>query len=92
LQLKSLYVVANISKSKNESKSQRRRLCVKHIHVVANISKSKNESKSQLSQTPSQNDDVVANISKSKNESKSQHPRSFEIMKPSCCKYQQIKE
>ncbi len=40
-------VVANISCSKNESKSQHHAAVPDHIFVVANISCSKNESKSQ---------------------------------------------
>ena len=40
-------VVVNISKSKNESKSQQRGSVKKNKFVVVNISKSKNESKSQ---------------------------------------------
>ncbi len=40
-------VVVNISKSKNESKSQRHNHLESLLFVVVNISKSKNESKSQ---------------------------------------------
>ncbi len=40
-------VVVNISKSKNESKSQHAEIMAKRQVVVVNISKSKNESKSQ---------------------------------------------
>ena len=43
----SRYVVPNISKSKNESKSQPLSPLYISIFVVPNISKSKNESKSQ---------------------------------------------
>ncbi|MHB1177228.1 MAG: hypothetical protein ACYCZO_02745, partial [Daejeonella sp.] len=45
-----LEVVVNISKSKNESKSQLDRHCWRCLLVVVNISKSKNESKSQQNQ------------------------------------------
>ncbi len=45
-------VVVNISKSKNESKSQRYGIGLEKIEVVVNISKSKNESKSQREQIP----------------------------------------
>jgi hypothetical protein len=42
-----VYLVANIMKSKNESKSQLPLFRYLHFSLVANIMKSKNESKSQ---------------------------------------------
>ena len=81
-------VVVNISKSKNESKSQRLTSHIPAYSVVVNISKSKNESKSQHENERGCSNIVVVNISKSKNESKSQHWWSGSSPCICCGKYQ----
>ncbi len=85
-------VGTNISKSKNESKSQRLMLLHAIKRVGTNISKSKNESKSQPLATAAAPINVGTNISKSKNESKSQRCNKPAEKSSGWNKYQQVKE
>src|SRR5690606_6142830 len=81
-------VVLNISKSKNESKSQLALSDNNVFVVVLNISKSKNESKSHLAIIDHNVYVLILNNSKSKNENKSQPFRIPSAKQNGCSKYQ----